>query len=102
MCAFHTITCQYSLVVPGSPDTNIGLASYTVDAWVFFANNTQARTQSVKAPGACTTDCSGFPSGGGTQTPELGSGALFTFGLLPVLGVLEYRRRRARQNKPRT
>jgi hypothetical protein len=92
----NKITCQYSIVVPGSPDTNIGLASYTVDAWVFFANNAQARTQSVKAPGSCTIDCGGF-SGGGTQTPELGSGELFATGMLPILGIYLYRRRAARK-----
>ncbi len=40
-------------------------------------------------------------TGGGAATPELGSGELLATGLLPLAGVLLYRRRRARRTTPR-
>lgn len=91
-----SVTCQYSLAAPISASTDTSAASYTVDvfAWYTGLQNTQVRTQSVKPPDACTG--SGCTPPTGTDTPELGSGELLATGLLPIAGILLYRRSRRR------
>jgi hypothetical protein len=53
-------------------------------------------TLTVTVP-SCGVGGSPGGGGGGLQTPELASGELVAAGVLPILGVLAYRRRRARR-----
>lgn len=56
-------------------------------------------TMGVTVP-TCGSSGGAGAGGSGLQTPELASGELFMAALLPILGILAYRRRSARRVRP--
>lgn len=104
-------TCVPLEVAPGEVRvTETGPAGFTVVGIAFWAGTgtadvaTGSATATVNADATRTTEVeftNAQPTspggGGGTATPELGSGELVATGILPLGAVLLYRRRRARR-----
>jgi len=104
-------TCALLTVAPGDVRvTETGPAGFTLVGIAFVAGTgttdvaTGSATATVVADATRTTEVqftNALPTppggGGGTATPELGSGELLAAGVLPLGAVFLYRRRRARR-----